>query len=738
MAGGTWRMSRDANARGRQATLGHLRGLDGVRAFSVLAIIAYHSDIPGVPGGFYGVDSFFVLSGFLITSLLLAEWGSSATIRLRSFWARRARRLLPALFVLVAVIGLFMAAEPAVLATAHPLGDALAAVFYSSNWYSVDGGVSYFSAISNQPSPLLHTWSLAIEEQFYLVWPIVVLVVLTLGVRRWGRRGAAAGGPEAPDPVAARRNRLRILFAVACIGSLASALVMAAVARPGDTARAYYGTDTRAQALLVGAAIAIGLTLWPRGSHRPWFTRAAAIGGVAGALGTGAIWATTAETSRFAFDGGFLVASLAAGCVVLGCAAAPRSPVVRLLELKPLPYVGRISYGVYLWYWPVLLVMSAQRLPWGVFPLFMARVAVTVAIASASYYLVEMPVRRGALGGWRSWVAAPVAAGAAVGAVFVASLVPVAAVGLHGRELSASGPRPATAASVTSYFTPSPLPASAAAKVPITRPVKVLLVGDSVAGTLGAGLAASARQHHVQLVNEGIGGCSLSMQNQIKVLFYTVPPGSPCAVGGDAGSLLAKWRTWVDAYNPDVVLYVARGETFDQEIGGQWQNLGQPSFDAYVANRFRSAINVLGSRGATVVLLTTPYYDSGEVSQTVWPAGDPWPEDTPARVVVDNQILRSVVATYPPAASRPPAYLFDLNALISPGGRYSETVGPYSVRCADGVHFTRSGGIYVGSVLAPELAVLGQSHAAASPGGKWPGTPPPTTPTWFAKLPCGG
>src|SRR6202044_1554854 len=222
------------------------------------------------------------------------------------------------------------------------------------------------------------------------------------------------GSPRAvQDPAWARRRRLHVLFAVACLGSLASAILMAFLAPNGYTTRAYYGTDTRAQALLVGAAIAIGLTLWPEGAAPPWFTRCTGVLALVGVAGTAALWATTSETSTFAFSGGFMVASLAAGAVVLGCAVSPRSLVVRLLELPPLPQWGRISYGVYLWYWPVLLVMTGQRLHSGVYPLFLARVGVTVAIAALSYDLVEMPIRRGALKRWRSWVAAPLGAAAA-------------------------------------------------------------------------------------------------------------------------------------------------------------------------------------------------------------------------------------------------------------------------------------------------------------------------------------
>jgi peptidoglycan/LPS O-acetylase OafA/YrhL len=753
--------------------MGHIRGLDGIRALSVLAIIAFHTGLNSVPGGFYGVDSFFVLSGFLITSLLVREWSGSGTIRLRRFWAGRARRLLPALFLLIAVIGIVLAVVPAVLATPNILGDALSTMFYVSNWYSIHNGVTYFS-LSTQPSPLLHTWSLAIEEQFYLVWPLVVLGVLKLGTnrrRRASRRPAErhavdvlGGGqlllvgpaPVNDDPAWTRRRRLHVLFVVSILGSLGSAILMAILAPNGYTTRAYYGTDTRAQALLVGAAVAIGLTLWKDGSARRWFTRFTGILALAGVAGTAALWATTSETSTFAFSGGFMVASLAAGAVVLGCATAPRSLVVWLLELPPLPQWGRISYGVYLWYWPVLLVMTGQRLHWGVYPLFLARVGVTVAIAALSYDLVEMPVRRGALKHWRSWVAAPIGAALAISAVFVSTLVPVGAAELQGSQLAVTGPTstttstvaPAGATATPGASTTAPVPSTTTTTVPSYlspalgptptpttsspgKPVKVLLVGDSIAGTLGVGLALQARQYDVQIANEGTPGCSLSMQKQIKVLFYTVAPDAPCDVGKNPDSLFDTWRKWVDAYNPDVVVYLARGETFDQEVGGQWQNAGQARFDSYLVDRYRQAVSVLGSKGASVVLLTSPYYDSGTS-----PAGTPWPEDAPVRVTTDNATMRQVATTTPAGSDGSRVYVFDLNAMVSPKNTFSATVDQINVRCTDGVHFTQSGGIYVGQRLAPELAALGQAHAASSPGGGWPGPLPPSTPSWFTNLPC--
>ena len=216
------------------------------------------------------------------------------------------------------------------------------------------------------------------------------------------------------------------------------------------------------------------------------------------------------------------------------------------------------------------------------------------------------------------------------------------------------------------------------------------------------------------------------MQGEIQVLWYAVPPNPPCDIGGDADSLFTTWRQWVDAYNPDVVVYLARGETFNQQVDGAWQNLAEPAFDTYVSNRFSSAADVLGSRGAAVVFLTAPYFDSG-----VSGAGTPWPENNPLRVELDNAIMRSVAG-----ASGRKVSVYDLNALVSPGGHYSPAVGLVNVRCGDGAHFSQSGGIFVGMQLAPKLAALGQAHAHASPGGTWPGPLPPSIPPWFSSLPC--
>jgi len=219
------------------------------------------------------------------------------------------------------------------------------------------------------------------------------------------------------------------------------------------------------------------------------------------------------------------------------------------------------------------------------------------------------------------------------------------------------------------------------------------------------------------------------MDQRIKVLFYTLSPGAPCDPK-NSDALFEQWQKWVDAYNPDVVVYAARGETFDQEVDGQYSNLGVPAFDRYVEQRYRQAVSILGSRGASVVLMTSPYYDSGTS-----PAGTPWPEDAPSRVQIDNQIIRDVADTETTEDGHP-VYVFNLNLVVSPDNAYTSSINGINLRCADGVHFSSSGGVFVGLQLLPDLAALGQAHATASPGGAWPGHLPASTPKWFTDLNC--
>ncbi|MGD0391889.1 MAG: acyltransferase family protein [Acidimicrobiales bacterium] len=737
----------------RRTELPYSPGLDGIRAFAVLAVIAYHNPFTWLPGGYYGVDAFFVLSGYLITSLLLAEWRGAGTVRLGAFWARRARRLLPAVLVLVLVIGVVAAVWPASFDATNLLSQSLATVGYSANWYYTTTHVTYFTA-SAAPSPLLHTWSLAIEEQFYLVWPLVVLTVLG-GWRRHGRRRAgpdAAGGTGVDDgnrgsaadsaSDAWQRRRLRVLLYISVFGAAGSAILMAAVSSDANGInRAYYGTDTRAQGLLVGAALATAFTLLGRGRARSGQVGWAAIGFV-GAAAVGVMWARVPEASWLAFHGGFLLVSMACAAVVASVVKAPTGAVPRLLATWPLRSLGRISYGVYLWYWPVLLVVSQQRTGLGLWPLFAWRVTITVALAAISYFVVEQPIRRGALPWRRALVAAPLAAGLVFGVAALGTSVASAALVRPGSALASDtvSTRGGDAAGLV---------------VSGGQEVKVLLVGDSMAGTLGVGLAAEAPRYGLQFMNDGTPQCSLSMDQEFQVLWYRLAPAPPCKPG-DPDALFQRWRQIVDAYNPDVVVYLGRGEQFDQEVGGRWGHLGQRWFDEWVASRFRQAVGVLGSSGAAVVLMLPPASDSGESTHSVAV------EDQPERVTIDSSIIGDIAAQAEAAADptagggladRPrstpqlsaaslnrtgPSSVttFNLAALVSPGNRFASSIGGTLMRCSDGVHFTTAAGQVVATKLFPVLMALGRLHHNAHPGGRWPGSPPPADPSWTSELNC--
>jgi len=375
-------------------------GLDGLRALAVIAVLLYHAELACIPGGFLGVEVFFVISGYLITALLLAEWRQRGRIGLKTFWMRRARRLLPALYVLLVVClafaVVFLPGEVARLR-----GDVLAALGYATNWYLIFGHVSYFEAVGRR-SLLQHLWSLAVEEQFYLIWPPVLALGLLIGATRL------------------RRRRMLI---VALAGAGASAVATALLYAPGvDPSRIYYGTDTRATGLLCGAALAF---LWsPGDKYRPseerhhrlelggrgrfrrrWGWTAPLLLDIVGfaALG-GLIWffLHLGEFRPFLYKGGFALVALSTTALIMTVVNPYTLIGARLLGSAPLCWIGVRSYGIYLWHWPVFMVSRPDLdVPFDGLPLLALRLGVTVLLADLSYRFVETPIRRGALG--RTW-----------------------------------------------------------------------------------------------------------------------------------------------------------------------------------------------------------------------------------------------------------------------------------------------------------------------------------------------
>ena len=361
---------REAPARPPGAA-GRLAGLDGLRALAIVAVLVFHLDPSWLPGGFLGVDVFFVVSGFLITTLLVRERVTTGAIDLPGFWSRRARRLLPALLVCVpASVLLARLSEGDLLVGIER--QVLGAFTFTSNWLEIGAGSDYFAATS--PQLLMNLWSLAVEEQFYLLWPLAVLGLLAL-TRRPEVRAASALG-------------LAVL----------SAALMAVRLDPDSPTRVYYGTDTHVIGLMLGAALAFGYAA----PHRAWTTstwwtahrRQVAAAALVTLLG---LMALGGEDSALTFRGGILLASVATTALVLVVIERP-GRLRAVLELPPARWVGARSFGIYLWHWPVFLVIG-QDLPVapGGRTYLLTRlwcVVVTFVVADLSYRFVETPVRR--------------------------------------------------------------------------------------------------------------------------------------------------------------------------------------------------------------------------------------------------------------------------------------------------------------------------------------------------------
>jgi peptidoglycan/LPS O-acetylase OafA/YrhL len=362
----------------------YMPGLDGLRAVAVLAVIAFHLGYGWAPGGLLGVGIFFTLSGYLITDILLSQLARHGHVKLGRFWLARARRLLPALFamlvIVVAWVTVFGPAQP------QQFRDAVVAnALYVGNWQLIFGDVSYFARFA-PPGPLNHLWSLAIEEQFYIVWPFLLL----LGVKLVRETPLASGV----------RPRLAV---VTLALALLSAILMAVVYRPSlDPSRVYYGTDTRAFELLFGAALAM---VWPSRKLSPRIGAGARATldalGVAGLVVIALMIWRTDQYSTFLYRGGFVVLSIAT-VLVVAALAHPASRLGPALGWKPLRWLGVRSYGIYLWHFPVIVLTTPGGIANGAEPLReLAQLAAIVAIAALSWRYLEEPVRHGAIG--RLW-----------------------------------------------------------------------------------------------------------------------------------------------------------------------------------------------------------------------------------------------------------------------------------------------------------------------------------------------
>jgi peptidoglycan/LPS O-acetylase OafA/YrhL len=365
----------------------YMPGLDGMRAIAVLGVVLYHLKFGWAEGGLLGVGVFFTLSGYLITDILLNQVNSGG-IKLKSFWLARARRLLPGLFLMLIVVMAWVTVigphQPSDFRMAE-----LSAVGYFNNWWLIFHDVSYFARFA-PPSPLNHLWSLSVEEQFYIVWPFLLMVALHFV-------------PEARRKAGPRPR----LAAVALVGALLSGILMAVLYTPSlDPSRVYYGTDTRALELLVGAALAM---VWP--SRRltakvtPQARRTIDAAGLAGLVVIGLMFWRSSEFSPFIYRGGF--ALLAIGTALSVAAFAhPASRLGPIVGCRPMRWIGERSYGIYLWTLPIIVLTSPQGVHGPNLLRAILQVAAIVAVAELSWRYVENPIRHGALGRlWAQWKA---------------------------------------------------------------------------------------------------------------------------------------------------------------------------------------------------------------------------------------------------------------------------------------------------------------------------------------------
>jgi peptidoglycan/LPS O-acetylase OafA/YrhL len=631
---------------GKHAALPHIKSLDGLRGLAVLAILLFHAG--HLSGGWLGVDLFFVLSGFLITSLLLEEYETTAGVSLAKFWGRRARRLLPALFAFLIGVCLFAGLITPPEELARVRADAIATLFYVANWHSIFAGHDYWE-IFGSPSPLDHTWSLAIEEQFYFLWPPALLLIL--------RRA---------------RHNVHLITLVTLGLALLSAGWMVLLYDPDlGSARVYYGTDTRMAATLIGAAIASGF----RSRVKSWPGQPIELSRLTDVAGLIALlvlfWASTGldGNSPIVYRGGLFALDLAAGLVIVCVLVVPTGLVSRGLGWAPLRMLGIVSYGAYLWHWPLYLILTPDRIGWSGWQLTFLRITLTLVVATLSYFALESPIRRGHFS-TKSLITAATASGAAV----LACIALLGGGGLMSNEASNAHEKPAP----TSGYE-----------------VDVFLLGDSVANELRAEFLQEAQRRGLRAYEMTAEGCGSLRSSAMRFL------------GGQTFSLLPcvefrkDWLTAIAEAKPRFVVLLEgwSGEGL-KKVAGSWIHPCEDAFDAAFVRDLTDLIENFDAVGTRTLLAVMPPPISGDLSPNYahqWGAlsDEELGSLFEQRMACLNDARREVAHTTG-------AQLIDLESRICPDGECASELHGFEVR-PDGMHFSGPSAAWVSRWLLDEL-----------------------------------
>jgi peptidoglycan/LPS O-acetylase OafA/YrhL len=714
LRGGSGSVRRPRQGSVHREGIGYYAGLDGIRALAIAAVLVYHGGVAWAAGGFLGVEVFFVLSGFLITSLLVAEWRRSATIALTAFWARRARRLLPALFCLVAVVGIYAAVTGDVNPVPGLKGDGIATLFYFGNWHQIATQSNYFAA-TGPVSPLQHTWSLAIEEQFYIFWPTALLAIIWVGRRALRRRRPTD------------RGLIGTLLSLTVIVAIVSAVEAALLFHGGQGVnRVYYGTDTRAVSLLTGASLAfvIGM-LPPRDRVQSEESRPGRGGPVLGFIGLLALagvlvmmhYATGG--SKWLYPFGMVGLDVAVAVIIAAVVLRPSSATGRVFSVAPARGLGQISYGVYLWHFPIFLWLTTASTGLSATLLLIMRVSATLTVSLVSYVLIEQPVRRRKLPDWLVRSLAPAAMACAFAALLVAAAaaappadsapVPKEPAALAGTRATCNvllsdtkqyGLAPPSATEAASlqpkWLAAHQLTWASQKRVTFHTcpPRKVLLIGDSLAFSLGLGQMLQEQHYGVEVANAAILGCAFHASGQLNVsgTWQSLPAACPTA--------LRRWQRDERVFKPDVVMVeLGYRDEFDWRVNGKVVHLGQPTFDAAVKAQIQRYVQVLGAGHTPILFLSVPF-----AQPRPQPDGSPSPAASAARHAQINSLIRSVARLDPTHVQ-----VLDVDKVVSPGNRYQQRINGKLVRF-DGVHFT----IYGAELLAPRVLSTVRAMSAGS------------------------